>query len=238
MSNKIRWGIIAVILFLGSCSKSTTPPQGEGPVSDTMFNRLITVMNVGADRPDSAEPLYDPSVIYYSLESNSIAPVDYKRTSRWDLSFSGTERSFLGGNNGANEANMGFQGPGKGGIYITTRNFNDVTDIPDDALFRTASGLIGTDDMGAYGTGTGYYAYDWGGTLFGDGSYGFQHVAHVLQDSRTVIVRTASRNYAKIRMLSIYKDELDPSKWRRNSPHPYFSFQYILAKAGSKTFLK
>jgi hypothetical protein len=234
-----RLSYLILFLLMVSCSKSTTAPSGtEPPVSDTMFNRVITVMNVGADRPDTSEPLYDPSIIYFSLETNAVTPVDYKRTSRWDLSFSGTERSFLGGNNGANTANLGYQGPGKGGICILTQRFDSVIDIPEDGAFRTGSGLIGTDDMGAYGTGTGYYAYDWGGTLFGDGSYDKQHVAHVLQDTRTVIVRTAKGNYAKIRMLSIYKDELDPSKWLRNSPHPYFSFQYILVKAGSKKFSK
>jgi len=117
-----------------------------------------------------------------------------------------------------------------------TENFEDVINIPSDDQFRTGSALIGTDDAGAFGAGVGYYLYDFDGTKKGDGSYDKQHVAYVFQEKRTIIVRTAKGNYAKIKMRSIYKDMLDPATWTRNSPHPYFSFEYVLAKAGSTKF--
>jgi hypothetical protein len=227
---------ICVLLFT-ACSKSsnddvTTP---EPPVADTMFNRLITVLNFGEALPDGSQPLDSQAPIYYSLEQNQPAPATYKQTNRWDVSFNGTYRSFMGGNNTVT-GNLGAGGPGKGGILILAKKFEEVTTIPADADFRTGSGLIGTDDSGAFGQGIGYYLYDFDGTIKGNGSYNSQHVAWVIQSGRTIVVRTARGNYAKIKMLSIYKDALDPSGWKRDAPHPYFSFQYVLAKAGSTTF--
>lgn len=225
---------IFLLLAFTSCKKDnadTTPDN-----TSTLFNKLIVVRNFGESLPAGSEPLTDQSPIYYSLETNAATPVEYKRTSRWDISFSSTYRSFMGGNNGTDNANLGVGGPGKGGIMIVTKNFEEVTDIPSDDQFKTGSALIGTDDSGAFGAGIGYYLYDFDGTKKGDGSYDKQHVAYVLQEKRTIIVRTAKGNYAKIKMQSIYKDMLDPSTWLRSSPHPFFSFEYVLAKAGSTKF--
>ncbi|MBT2560151.1 HmuY family protein [Pedobacter sp. ISL-68] len=226
-------------LIITGCSKSNEPaPEPEPPVvpGSVAFNKLITVSNFGEALPEGSQPLDDQAPIYFSLENNGSVPLDYKRTSRWDVSFAGTYRSFMGGNNGSNPLNLGTGGPGKGGIMVLEKNFDQVTDVPTDEQFKTGSTLIGADASGAYGMGTGYYYYDFDGKGKGDGSYEYQHVAYALQDTRTVIVRTANGNYAKIKMQSIYKDLLDPATWRRNSPHPYFSFQYVLAKAGSKKF--
>lgn len=56
---------------------------------------------------------------------------------------------------------------------------------------------------------------------------------------RTLIVRTARGNYAKLEFLSYYKDTLDPKEMKRdqrNSPFGYFSFRYILIKADEARF--
>lgn len=231
---------VVVIFFftIASCSKKEAVVTEEpGPeTSDTMFNRLITVLNFGEALPDDMNNTDEQAPIFFSLEQNQAVSVTYKKSARWDLTFSGIYRSFMGGNNSNNAVNFGYQGSGKGGIAIYAKDFDKVTDIPDDSVFRTGSGIIGTDDAGFYGQGVGYYVYDFGGTLYGDGSPQTQHVAYVLQSGRTVVIKTARGNYAKIKMLSIYKDMLDPKQWKRDSPHPYFSFQYVLAKAGSKKF--
>ena len=239
MTTRIHFVSIIYFIFLllafASCKKddAATTPDTPG----TLFNKLIVVRNFGESLPAGSEPLTDQSPVYYSLETNAAAPVEYKRTNRWDVSFSSTYRSFMGGNNGADKTNFGVDGPGKGGIMIVAKNFDEVTDIPADNLFRTGSSLIGTDDSGAFGSGVGYYLYDFDGTKKGDGSFDKQHVAYVLQEGRTIIVRTAKGNYAKIKMQSIYKDMLDPTTWVRNAPHPFFSFEYVLAKAGSTKFI-
>jgi hypothetical protein len=232
--------------LLFSCSKSSNDPDPSDPVSDTIFNRVITVLNYGEELEGDA-PTTMQKPVFFSLEKNASVNPDYVRTDRWDLSFSALYRSFLGGNNGTNQKNFGAGGPGKGGVLCIEKAFEELTDIPDDALFKTGSALIGTDDHGAFGEGVGYYLYDFGGGIVGDGSYDKQHVAYCLGNGvttndgtkippRTIVLKTARGHYAKIKMMSVYKDLLNPSTWTRNAPHMYFSFQYVLAKAGSKNF--
>jgi len=231
--------VTAIALLITSCSKSSDPAPTTEPEVNTgtvAFNKLITVLNFGADMPAGSQPLDQQAPIYFSLENNSAVQLDYKLTNRWDISFSSIYRSFMSGNNGADKSNPGTGGPGKGGIVCLAKNFDEVVEIPDDSQFKTGTAAVGTDDSGAFGEGTGYYLYDFGGTIKGDGSYDSQHVAFALSDTRTVIVRTAKGNYAKIQVLSLYKDLLDPKTWKRDSPHTYLSFKYVLAKAGSKTF--
>jgi hypothetical protein len=240
------WLLIATS-FLFSCSKSSddSDPNPE-PVSDTMFNRVITVLNYGADL-DGDAPTTQQKPMFFSLEQNATVNPDYAKTDRWDISFSALYRSFIGGNNGVNQKNFGAGGPGKGGVLCVEKAFEEVTEIPDDAQLKTGSSIVGTDDNGAFGEGVGYYLYDFGGSIIGDGSYDKQHVAYCLGNElsksdgttitpRTILVKTAKGHYAKIKMLSVYRDLLDPSTWTRNSPHMYFSFQYVLVRSGSKNF--
>ena len=250
MIYKRYFGILCYTLLaaslLAGCSKSS--PAGNKnpePVDETNFNKLITVTNFGGEIDGG--PTTEQKPVYFSLEKKAAVDPDYVKTDRWDISFSALYRSFIGGNNGSNSTNFGSGGPGKGGVVCVERAFDEVTAIPDAAQFKTGSALIGTDDHGAFGQGIGYYLYDFGGTVIGDGTYEKQHVAYCLGNGitkkdgekvppRTIIVRTAKGHFAKIRMLSVYKDLLNPSTWTRNAPHMYFSFQYILVKAGITSF--
>jgi hypothetical protein len=244
--NKILLCTILLLLVISACKKQGIDPEPE-PTEAGNFNKLIQVRNFGEALPENSEPLTEQSPIYYSLENNAATSLDYRRTNRWDISFSGVYRSFVGGNNGIETGNFGYGGPGKGGVLILEKAFEDVIDVPADNQFRIKSGIIGTDDAGSFGEGVGYYVYDFSGTLFNDGTFDNQHIAYCVTKEvtlnngkkvvpRTIIIKTAAGNYAKIKMLSIYKDVLNPVDWKRNTPHPYFSFDYVLAKAGSTKF--
>lgn len=228
---------VFLLLAMVSCNKDDNGGDPETPpVSDTIYGKLITVSNLAPEVTDDNDPTStNRPPMYFSLEESKAVPAAYVKTARWDISFTEIYNSFLGGNNGGNTANLGSGGPGKGGIYMVEEPFENVLTAPDDTKFHTGKGVYGTDDSGDFGAGFGWYLYDFGGTIKGDGSYDLQHVVYPIQP-RTIIVRTARGNYAKIKMLSLYKDELDPTKWRRNTPHPYFSFQYVLMKNGNKNF--
>lgn len=227
--------VLAFLIVLGACSKSepTVEPEPDPVTPETMFNRLITVKNFGKDLPDGSAPTTEQSPIYYSLEQNKAVTSDYVGTIRWDMSFSGIFRSFINCNNTANGFGKG--GPGKGGILIVEKKFEDVIDIPSDAEFRKGEKAYGTDNSGDFGEGLGWYLYDFNGTFKGGGAENKKHVCWPIE-GHTLVVRTANGNYAKIKMQSIYKDLLDSKDWYTNSPTPYFSFQYVLAKAGSTKF--
>jgi len=241
--------IIFLSLTLVSCKKDTVPddPQPGRQLPDSLLNRLIAVSNFGEAPPDGngSNPMLP--TLYYSLERRRPVPADSLNTSAWDLSFSNLFRSFINCNNTSSG------GKGAGGILIVEKKFEEVVDIPADELFRTGEKAYGTDDAGAFGEGVGWYIYDFDGTRLRSGAYDDAHVAYPMNEAltikrgdetsfitqpRTILVRTAHGHYAKLRILSIYKDKTDPSTWHRNDDKPYFTFEYVLANAGSKRFSK
>lgn len=249
----LRW-IFTLFLFsilITSCSKDedtapTAPVKPPVTTGSVPFYQLQRVENLAAETDDK-NPTVEKTEVFYSLENKTEQPLTYAKTSLWDISFSGLYNSFLSGNNGTNSLNSGYQGPGKGGILIVQKPFDQVTDVPADAEFKTAKGLIGTDDAGAFGEGTGWYLYDFGGTLIGDGSEQKKHVAYAAGNplklvdgttlaARTIIIRTANGNYAKIKMISCYKNAFTPDLWFKDTPHMYFTFEYVLVPKGSTKF--
>jgi hypothetical protein len=243
---------IATVLF-SSCSKKNDPtPDTTTPVTSTRsadvvpYYKLQRVENLAAETDDQ-NPTTPKTEILFSLDYKKEQPSSYAKTTFWDLSLSGLYNSFLGGNNNSNPANSGYQGPGKGGVMIVQQAFDDVTTIPSDSEFKTGKGLIGTDDAGNFGEGVGWYLYDFGGLAVGDGSATKVHVAYALGNAlklangttlpaRTIIVKTALGDYAKIKMISCYKDVFTPDLMFTNTPHMYFTFEYVIVPAGSTKF--
>lgn len=236
-----------MITMAGACAKDddpgTEPPLEPGKVE---FYKLQRVENLAAETDDS-NPTVPKKAVYFSLEDKQEVSLNMAKTHRWDLGLSGLYNSFVSGNNGDNAANFGAGGPGKGGVMIVEKPFAEVVNIPADSEFKTGVGVIGTDNMGDFGEGTGWYIYDFGGGIIGDASYEKSHVAYALGSpiklksgntapARTLIVRTSRGNYAKIKMISCYKNAFSPELWFRNTPHMYFSFEYVMAPKGSSKF--
>jgi hypothetical protein len=213
--------------------------------TDTVFYKLTRVQNFAATTSDDVNTV--PATLYFSLESKKEIAASYAKTRQWDLAFGGLYNSFLSGNNGTNGANYGSGSSGVGGILILEQAFDAVITIPGDVQFKTGANVTGTDDAGDYGQGTGWYLYDFGGVHVRNSEYENQHVAYALADTlrlangtkvnpRTVVVKTAKGNYAKIRMISCYKELFKQSEWHRTAPHMYFTFEYVLVPAGSTKF--
>jgi hypothetical protein len=227
-------------LLFGACSDDPEPaaeeptPEEEEPApadpdggsAEGNFFKLIRVENFKGDttvddESDKTRP------IFYSLEENTPRGSNYAKTSRWDMSFSNIKNSAIAGNYGKDSRNFGSGNNAVGGIYILEKTFDEVVDIPRDAVFKTDGFGYGTDDRGTFGTGIGWYLYDFGGL------YGPPHVAYA-QTDRTLIVRTGKGNYAKVRMISLYKDA--PEHPETHTPSPYFTFEYVLVPKESDRF--
>jgi len=234
-----------------ACSDKNDDPQPEEEVpeetgSTVPYYTLQRVENLAVETDDE-NPTEAKTAVLFSLENKEEVQLSYARTQRWDVSFSALYNSFLGANNGQNSTSNGYGGAGQGGILVLEQAFDEVTAVPADNLFKTGGGIVGTDTAGDFGEGIGWYLYDFGGTTVGDGSYDKQHVAYALGSPltlkngtilkpRTIVIRTAKGNYAKIKMISCYEDAFTPDKWFRNVPHMFFTFEYVLVPKGSTTF--
>ena len=245
--------LVFLVLSMG-CGKDNPSPEVkpeepviENPGTDQgLFYKLIRVKNFKGDTTNTDHTSSKAS-LFYSLEQNLPRTDKYEKTRAWDIAFGGLYASFISGNNGANPKNHGAGTKAEGGILILKQAFSDVVDVPSDDQFETASDLYGTDIAGDYGEGTGWYLYDFGGTFVRDGAYDNMHIAYALGSAltlrngtvipaRTLVVRTANGNYAKIKMISVYKDLLNADQWFRSTPHMYFTFEYVMVPKGAKKF--
>ncbi|MCI9843381.1 HmuY family protein [Flavobacterium pectinovorum] len=241
------------VLFLASCSNDDEPVKDDDveiiddtPSSTSNYYKVLRAENFGYTLADGNE-LEDKAVLYYSLVDNKAVGSEYRKTSRWDLGFSGLYSSFLSGNNGANTGNLGSGNSAIGGIYIVEQAFDEVVNVPNDAVFKTGDRIYGTDDAGDFGGGVGWYLYDFDGIFVRDGAYDNAHIAYALGEplllksgntvpARTLIVKTAKGDYAKIKMISVYKDILKREDYTRKSPKMFFTFEYVLVPKGSTKF--
>ncbi|WEK34344.1 MAG: HmuY family protein [Candidatus Pseudobacter hemicellulosilyticus] len=234
--------VLLVLALCYSCTKDTAtrdvnePPPGDTAVNTGLFYKLQRVENFAGDTAYDGAPDGIRSAMYFSLERKESVPKLYQKSSHWDLVFHSIFNSSIGCNNGkdATPSSHGAGGNGIGGITILAKDFDQVTDIPTDAEIK-GNGGVGLDEAGNYGYGLGWCLYDFGGTIKGDGSYNKSHVCYALPE-RTIIVRTAKGHYAKIRMISIYKNAFSPEQWLRNVPAPYFTFEYLMVPKGSTRF--
>lgn len=238
------------ILFLASCSSDAGDPESgpddDTPPTATNYHKLIRVENFGYTLADGTE-FEDKATLYYSLTDNKEVTAEYRKTTRWDLAFSGLYSSFMSANNGTNTGNFGTGTSATGGIYILEQPFDEVTAIPADNLFKSDKEVYGTDENGSFGVGNGWYLYDFDGVLVRDGAYNNMHIAYALGEpltlkngktvpARTIIVKTAKGDYAKIKMISVYKNIFKRDDFTRTAPKMYFTFEYVLVPKGSTKF--
>jgi len=242
--------------LLLSCGKNEPSPTVEPPTlppvdpdedksKQELFYKLIRVNNLqGTDKNDFENAAPN---IYYSLETNKMITADHLQTRNWDLAFGGLMNSFISANNGKDSKNYGAGNTATGGILIVEKEFDEVVDIPNDSEFHTEKDRYGTDNFGGFGQGVGWYLYDFNGDILRDGSKPFQHVVYPMNKPwklndgkitppRTTVIRTAKGSYAKLRILSLYKDRLDSTGWRRDAPKVFFTFEYVMVPKGSKKF--
>ncbi|MCD8740989.1 HmuY family protein [Mucilaginibacter roseus] len=238
-----RWFFMLTVVsvLFTACSKDNdvvpddkTGTETPNPNGTVPYYKIQRVENFLAPIDDS-QPTTPPPVVYFSLENKEEVAAEFKKTARWDISFGSLYNSFIGSNNGKDEKNEGYGANGAGGILILEKPFEEITDVPASGEFST-SATYGTDKLGAFGDGTGWYLYDFNGTIRGDGSEQKKHVAYAMPESRTLVVRTASGDLAKIKMISCYKDAFTPDKWFKDTPHMYFTFEYVLVPKGSTKF--
>ncbi|SEL98402.1 hypothetical protein SAMN05216436_10167 [bacterium A37T11] len=200
--------------------------------------------------------------IYYSLEDGRTVPAEYAGTDKWDIAFAGIYNSSIWANHGEVIFENGTKGPGygspaRGGLYLVIdpliegqyynedtkkpvlpipihlfeESFEHVKEVPVENSEFLSYGYLALDHF--LGSGSGYAYYD----FYGSSYPGNPKKAHVVYNlPRTILIKTAKGNYAKLILYSFYKSKpVDPD---RDNIAPYLSFKYSILKEGSKDFSK
>src|SRR6186713_466184 len=178
---------IACATFLASCSKKNDAPalqDGTSVVITDLPGDTTTTMGGGG-----ASTFQN---LYFSFKTNGKVDVsdEDKKTTKWDLAFTGPYNAEVYVNSGSYQYNPGFGGPGKGAVIIIDKSYSQVTTAPTDAEFDASDFYkIGWDN----GNGRGWFFYSLD-----------NHIA-VPVKNRTFALRTADGKYAKLELINVYK---------------------------------
>ncbi|SEM00604.1 hypothetical protein SAMN05216436_101129 [bacterium A37T11] len=125
--------VVAIALMVASCGDvydlNGFDYEPDVPMSDTLFNRDILVMNLGDNLPEGHKPLDANDPLYFSLEKLNSTNTLYKTTDRWDMAFSGQGRSSITTNNGK-VAGLGYGSSAVGGLYLAELAYSIIQDVP------------------------------------------------------------------------------------------------------------
>jgi len=196
--------LIPVSLLTVSCDDPT----------ETKPLEAVTYQNLPADPPTGFNPTTGQATgttgkfTFFSFETGGIIPNTDSLTNKWDLGFRGTTIIVNGGLNRS----------GSGGVKIVSDLFDNIATAPLDGYsLDGAAGLA----IPA-GSGNGWYTYD-GVTQTINPTAG-----------KVIIVRTGKGKYAKMEILSYYKDA--PAAPTSQLPSRYYTFRYLYQPDGTVKF--
>ncbi|MEN7548521.1 HmuY family protein [Rapidithrix thailandica] len=252
-----RFNTLLLLLWIGislsSCSDDSNPaPKPDEPQGKGVPSGIYEIKNLELDT--SASSSGQATTIYYSLEENKQVPASLAQTDAWDIAFTGIYNSSLAINNGTSTLSPGYGGPGKGAVYLIKDSAIDaeyynapgkpLKKAPPHTLFDLAfdkvhkvsisdekflTGQLGLDHFD--GSGDGWAYYDFYNDMYPERPD--EEKAHVVYPMpRTLLIRTARGNYAKLIVYSMYKDA--PEDPDRSHQPGYLTFTYAIQKDGSK----
>lgn len=239
--------------------------EADVPPSDSAFSREITVLNLGDNLPGGHTPLDSDDPLYFSLEKFNTLHISYKTSDRWDVAFYSNSRSAIAGNNGRSGFGYGSSSIGGMLLLDTPYSkVNDIPDdFAFQAPGHSGLDEIGEfgEPMGhvAYTFFGNMFRPD---KVVGymDDTYPrevqleaakYAHMMYALSERfaktyptatngkttrpRTLLVRTARGNYAKLEIMSYFKNALDPVEMNRGKGYA-ISLRYMVVKANEKRF--
>lgn len=162
-----------------------------------------TVKNLAAD-PEPQSNQYT----LFRFASGEVVPLKNFDSDQWDLGFKGTTLIVNGGEGRK----------GRGGVYIGNGVFEEVARVPDGIEWAADESETKTAIPG--GSGNGWYEY-----VFSS------HEIKPLPN-KILFIRTADGKYAKVEILSYYRDV----EGETDSHGRYYTFRYVYQPNGTGSF--
>ncbi len=164
-----------------------------------------TVKNVPANPTDGTGTGH---FTFFSLKNNTVVALADSATTQWDVAFNST--TVL--------VNSGHSGPGEGSVQIYTGIFSDLSQAPENGYKQD------TEEETAIPIGS------------GNGWYNYNSTTHVISaiPGRVLVFKTAQGKYAKMEIISYYKDF--PANPTSDNISRYYTFRFVYQDNGSRDF--
>ena len=203
--------LLTSLIFFVACEKDKpTPTMDQRAYSVTTSGNVVTVRNLPGDTiigvSAQGQPVGAGRYTFFSLESGQWIPNADSNSNRWDLAFAGT----------IVRVNNLTSGPGSGGGFVFNGSFESLTSVPVDSTFRLDNHPV------SYaiprGSGRAWYTYDGPTNLL------------TPIPGRTLVIRTANGQRAKVEILNYYRGGTTPSASAADSikirDQRFFHFRY------------
>ena len=217
---------IVLSLFLFSCTKKEETPELEDNKS-TVIRDLAGDTGASVGEGADGKTQRDFRTFLFNFKdkkqiwlNNAEDSAKYLKTKDWDLAFTYIYNSIVYVNNGQDNENPGFEGPGLGSITYVEKPYNEVIAVPEDANFNNHQSFVGWDGW-PQGYNFGWYFYQM-----------TTHIARPIKN-RTFILKTAEGKYAKLELINVYQGN-PPVVTDLHWPAPYLTFRYYVQEDGSK----
>jgi hypothetical protein len=199
---------VAAILFIGLSSCEDDTVERQEPVVASTVENLPADVGQGIN-PMTGRPQFSGKFTFYNLKDNKVVPSSDSTSTNWDIGLKGTTII----------TNGGVSGLGNGGAYVANGIFSEMKNLDASASFTADSNeslAIPT------GSGKGWYTYN------------PQNNEITPIAGKVIFIRTAEGKFAKMEILSYYKDK--PMIVTPTSESRYYTFRYVYQPDGSKTF--
>ena len=212
----------ALVMSTASVANESVAVTKENPVVKNETNPSIVKDIIVRDLPADTiigtnfkGPYGRGKSTLFSLSNNAIIPNEQESSANWDLAFSATTIKI----------NNGTSGPGIGGAFVYSGNYDALSSVPAGAVFKT--------DKLPYlaiqnAPGMGWYKYDYASNLI------------TPIPGKVIIIRTANGKYAKLEILNYYKGGKTPlvnSTFKEKVLNSrYYTFRFTYQPDGTMNF--
>ena len=176
----------------------------------TITNNLFTLYDIDAGR-----------IVLSSSETDAAIRSRDSVSTTWDIGFKGTIIIFNGGSSG----------PGEGTAQLLSQAFAEVTEAPSSGYAEDGNNTCPEVETPRGPQPGSKYAICTGSD---NGWYNYNPDARVILPipGRTIVLTTGDGNFAKLGILSYYRD--NPDSPDENSAERYYTFRYIVRPNGSR----
>lgn len=198
-------GLVVLVGVLAGCSKSDPTPA----LVAVTFKNLSADPPSGGYNPTNGQPIgVTNKYTLFSFATGAIVANSDSASTKWDIGFNSTKIII----------NSGTSGPGSASALVVTGIFSELNLAPD-AGYLTDNSATATYAI-TRGSGKGWYNYDPSTNIISP-------IA-----GRVIMVKTSGGKYAKMEIISYYKDA--PASPTSTSTDRYYTFRYLYQPDGSK----
>lgn len=202
---KMILSLVVLVGVLAGCSKSDPTPA----LVAVTFKNLSADPPSGGYNPTNGQPIgVTNKYTLFSFATGATVANSDSASTKWDIGFNGTKIII----------NSGTSGPGSAGALVVTGIFSELNLAPDNG-YLTDNSATATYAI-TRGSGKGWYNYDPAANLI------------TPMAGRVIMVKTSSGKYAKMEIISYYKDA--PASPTATSTDRYYTFRYLYQPDGSK----